>query len=1024
MADPFGCEQRRAAVLAAWAADPARLREDTNAELDAVAAGPPARLLVELLQNAADAGRAAGAAARVRIALTDTHALIANTGAPLSAAGVAGLATLRASGKVAGGAEGATGRFGTGFAAVLALTDAPEVVSSAGSVRFDRAATAALLPSPTAAAPPVLRLPFALAAAPPAGWTTEVRLPLRDAAAAELAGRLLDELDPALLLTLPGLAEVEVLRPDRPARLLRWTAAPVPDAPGTDLLQLTDGGSTSRWLRRSATVEVPAAELAELPPEDRGAAEHASVAVLVPLADDGGVAPLPAAVAPVLRAPQPTEERIALPLLVVGAFPVEPDRRRTRPGRVRDRLLARAAALAAELAAGLADPFPLIPAGLPGSALDAQLRDALRPALAGARLFPTAAGDRVRPGDALVPDLGAAADAAVELLADEVAGLLGARWAAPARAAAAVGLGARRLDTGGVVELLAGMDRPPEFWARVYAGLAGTRGRVPDVDALAGLPVPLADGRRVTGARGALLPAPGIDAAAFGRAGIGLRLVHPDAADEALLGLGARSATPEQLLGEPAVADSVTSAADRWEDGEDPEPGAAEALADAVLGLLAATAPSATGTGDWLPRLLLPDDDGGLRPAGELLVGGSPLAAVVDREAGFGLLDPALLDRWGLDVLVRAGVLATVPVLRFSDVPLDPDPAAPELVALTGLDGYPDWVDAVLDGLAAAGTGSGPPLADEVVALGDLDLVADWPAALRLLAGDPEARAAIERPTVVRLPEGGRREVEPYARWWLRTHPVAAGHTPGELLLPDADPLLVGLFAPAPAGVPAELLARLGARRDLAGLLADPAAAWDLLDRLGDAERVVGRRQARLLHAALAPVLAADLAASGEPPAPPLAVRAVAGEELVVVPPERGVVVDAPDLLPLVDRPVLPVPLRWARELADVTGAPLASELHPYGVASEGVGETVALPLLGRVAVVRHARLLVDTPRGPRETGWRAVGGRVHCGPDARDLARAAAWAAGAWGLRHAVAAALADPAVRLLVAAEEDLAD
>ncbi|MCW2746345.1 MAG: hypothetical protein JWM48_2895, partial [Mycobacterium sp.] len=32
--------------------------------------------------------------------------------------------------------------------------------------------------------------------------------------------------------------------------------------------------------------------------------------------------------------------------------------------------------------------------------------------------------------------------------------------------------------------------------------------------------------------------------------------------------------------------------------------------------------------------------------------------------------------------------------------------------------------------------------------------------------------------------------------------------------------------------------------------------------------------------------------------------------------------------------------------------------------------------------------------------------------------------AAGAWGLRHAVAAALADPAVRLLVAAEEDLAD
>jgi hypothetical protein len=1004
VADPFGCEQRRAAVLAAWAADPARLREDTNAELDAVAAGTPARLLVELLQNAADAGRAAGAPARVRITLTDTHLLVANTGAPLTAEGVTGLATLRASAKVAGhaSADGATGRFGTGFAAVLALTDAPEVVSAAGSVRFDRAATAALLQDPAAAAP-ALRLPFALDAAPPAGWTTEVRLPLREDGAAALAEQLLDRLDPALLLTLPGLAEVEVVRPGHPSRLLRWTARPLPDVPGTERLELTDGPATSLWLRRGATVEVPAAELAELPPEDRGAAEHAAVAVLVPLTDDGAVAGLP-----------------ALPLLVVGAFPVEPDRRRTRPGRVRDRLLARAAALVAELAAGLDDPFPVIPSGLPGSALDAELREALLPALAGERLLPTAAGDRVRPGDALVPDLGPAADAAVELLADEVSGLLGPRWAAPARAAAAVGLGARRLDTAGLVDLLGGLDRPPEFWRRVYAGLAGTRGRVPDTDALAGLPVPLADGRRVTGARGALLPARGVDAAAFGRAGIGLRLVHPDAADEALLTLGARSATPEQLLAEPAVADAVTTAAERWEDGEDPAPGEAEALADAVLGLLAATAPAVPVPG-WLPRLLLPADDGGLRPAGELLVGGSPLADVVDREAGFGVLDPALLDRWGLDVLVRAGALAAIPVLRLAEVPLDPEPDAPELDAL---DGYPEWVDAVLDELAAAGDRGGPPLAEELLALGDLDLVADWPAALRLLAGDPEARAAIERPTVVRLPDGGRREVEPYARWWLRTHPVVAGHAPGELLLPDGDRLLAGLFEPVPAGVPVDLLAQLGARRELADVLADPSAAWDLLDRLGDAERTVDRQQVRRLHAALAPVLAADATAGDEPPAPPLAVRAVAGDQLVVAPPERCVVVDRPDLLPLVDRPVLPVPLRWARDLASVTGAPLAGQLHAFPVVSEGREQRVELPLLGPVTVVRHERLLVDTPQGPRETGWRAVGGRVHAGPGTRDLARAAAWAAGAWGLRHAVAAALEDAAARLLVAAEEDLAD
>ena len=56
---------------------------------------------------------------------------------------------------------------------------------------------------------------------------------------------------------------------------------------------------------------------------------------------------------------------------------------------------------------------------------------------------------------------------------------------------------------------------------RLYPALQG----VPDRDALAALPVPLADGRTVTGPRGVLLPGPELDAAAL--AGLPLRLADP-----------------------------------------------------------------------------------------------------------------------------------------------------------------------------------------------------------------------------------------------------------------------------------------------------------------------------------------------------------------------------------------------------------------------------------------------------------------------------------------------------------------
>src|SRR3954465_7969157 len=139
--DPFGTAAVRERVLAGGAASAARFREDANAEEDLVRGGYRDRLLVELAQNAADAAVRAGVPGRLRLGLGGDVLRAANTGAPLDAAGVQGLATLRASGKR--DETGTVGRFGVGFAAVLAASHEPAVVSTTGAVRFSAAGTRA-----------------------------------------------------------------------------------------------------------------------------------------------------------------------------------------------------------------------------------------------------------------------------------------------------------------------------------------------------------------------------------------------------------------------------------------------------------------------------------------------------------------------------------------------------------------------------------------------------------------------------------------------------------------------------------------------------------------------------------------------------------------------------------------------------------------------------------------------------------------------------------------------------------------
>jgi hypothetical protein len=992
-------------VLAAWAASPARFREDANAEEDLVRGAYRDRVIVELAQNAADAAIRAGRPGMLRLTLRAEALIASNVGAPLDAAGVEALSTLRASAKRSGDT---VGRFGVGFAAVLALTDAPQVHSSTGSVGWSTTRTAELVAGEPAlagelarraGAVPALRLPFPLPGDPEPGWDTTVVLPLRDAAALALAARLLGSLDAALLLSLPGLDTVEVAADEVPRRLSAVRE-------GEDVL-LTDDETTTRWRTAAATGRLPAELLANRPTEERDRADW-SLLWAVPVTPAGTPLPLPAGVPAVVHAPTPTDEPLTLPALLIAPLPLDAGRRQVSPGPLRDWLLDQAAAAYVDLLRDLTpDPavLRLVPTGLATGGIDARLRAAVGDRLPTVPLLPAAedAGLLLRPRDAVALDLGAATGPALDVLRDVVPGLLPEPWCRAAGRAALDALGVRRLGISELVDLLAGLNRPPAWWRQLYAVLADA----PDRDALGSLPVPLADGGSASGPRGLVLAGPEVAAASL--AALGLRAVHPEAADPLLLRLGAVEATPRALLAEPRVRAAVEASYD----AEDPGP-----LADAVLALVGAAGLTA-GEEPWLAELALPAVDGEWHPAGELLLPGAPLAGVVEADAPFGMVDPVLLDAVGPEVLVAVGVLRTFAVVRDTDVPVDPDAATHDLADEAA------WLDAAAPRLPA---GSGLAVLPEFAAVRDLEFVAAdrWDAALELLA-EPPLRALVTEPALVRLGTGARADVASYTRWWLSRHPVLAGRRPGELRLPGADPMLGGLYDEVAGSLDPAFLRALGCPATVADVLADDESALDLLARLGDARWQVERGELAGLYARLA-------AALGEPDPPPTHVRAVVAGKLAVVAAESAVVAEAPDLLPLVgDRAVVPAPAAAIEQVARLLDVELAGELAAYPVVSTGSRRPVppvARELLSPGAPAEYREhdplRVLDAAGNAKPVPWRYVDEAVHvdraAGPAA--LGRALAWAAGMWPRRLPVVAALTDPAALGQLAAEADFED
>ncbi|WP_329135478.1 sacsin N-terminal ATP-binding-like domain-containing protein [Streptomyces sp. NBC_00670] len=1022
-ADPFGTARLRRGVLDAWATSPARFREDANAEEDLVLGGYRDRLVVELAQNAADAAARAGVPGRLRLTLRDGVLAAANTGAPLDAAGVESLATLRASAK-RDAAPGAVGRFGVGFAAVLAVSDEPAVLGRHGGVRWALAEARDLAADTAAHSPglgdeirrrdghvPLLRLPFAAEGRAPEPYDTVVVLPLRDPAAEGLAERLLDAVDDALLLALPGLEEVVVeVREAEPRTLRRY-------ADGSDTVVEDSAHGTTRWRTAADHGPLDAALLVDRPVEER-LRPHWSVTWAVPVDADGG--PARPRTSPVVHAPTPSDEPLGVPALLIASLPLDSTRRHAAPGPLTDFLVERAADAYAEL---LAEWRPvtdgvlgLVPGPLGKGELDGALRRAILERLPRTAFLPPAnpptaepdTGDddgtlpeALRPRDAEVVE-GAGADT-VRVLAEVLTGLLPAGLE---RRVELRTLGVARVPLTEAVDRLAGLEKDPGWWWRLYDSLAGV-----DPDRLSGLPVPLADGRTTIGPRQVLLPAAdGPRVAPDALARLGLKVAHPDAAHPLLEKLGALPATPRAVLTTPqvraAVAASLDDEAPGWdEDGLDPEE-----LADTVLALVR-DAGLEPGDEPWLGALALPDEDGEPAPAGELVLPGSPFAAVM-REDELALVDAELAERWGEQPLAACGVLAGFQLVRATDVVLDPDElepregdfAEPDDAGL--LDAVDVWCEDVLDRLPE---GPVPPVATEIVAVRDLDLVDDdhWPEALALLARPP-LRDALTQPVRVLLPDGTHEVVRPYTAWWLRGHPVLDGRRPAGLRAAGGDPLLHGLYdeADATGFEDEQVLRALGVRTSVAALLDEPGGAAELLDRLADPDRPVTAAQLHGLYGALAELDPERVTLPDE-------VRAVVDGEVTVVDAADAVVVDSPDLLPFTAGvPLLPVRPSLAGELAELFQVRRLSESVTGEVGSEGTEHDVPGPvrvLLGAGTprtYVEHDELVVDGVG----IDWRRTRDGVVHAATLEGVAAGLAWAAGQWPRRFEVAALLEDP--------------
>jgi hypothetical protein len=436
--------------------------------------------------------------------------------------------------------------------------------------------------------------------------------------------------------------------------------------------------------------------------------------------------------------------------------------------------------------------------------------------------------------------------------------------------------------------------------------------------------------------------------------------------------LGARHAGATDLL--DATRDAVERSLADAESGLD-----TDRLRHTVLTLTSESG-ALPGEHPWLGALALPDDAGGHRRADDLALPGSALLDLLDEDAP--LLRQDVADAWPAHVLAAVGVLTGFAVV------VDEEPAGPD----HDLADEQDWWDGLDEPLA------------RMTAVRDLDLVADdaWPAALRLLAAEPDTWQALHEP-------------RGYTGWWIAHHALLDGRPPNAWRL-DTAAELAGLYdVVPPVGVDESVLTAIGVRATL------DVTDGELLDRLGDPDREVPAGATLRAHAALARAVR-DGTLGTDDIEPPNAVRSLTGQ---VVPAAEGLVLDVPWVLPVVEpeRAVAAGPdFALAEPLAELLDLPLASEELAATVI--GAADLVRWADLGAVVDACDLAGIPVPPGGPRvhhrlavrvdevehEVTWWVEDGVPHCLDSTAGLARALAWAADRWADRHLLAALLDDP--------------
>ncbi|MBJ7288017.1 hypothetical protein [Williamsia sp.] len=646
--DPFDTATIRHGVLESWRLSATRLAEDAASEADLVEIGYRDRLLTELAANAADA--AIDDDGELAIWATPDNLLhVANTGAPLSASGVAALAALRVSAKTTGSDQSqhtSVGRFGVGFSSVAAVGVEVAIRSTLGGVVFGTRRTAEALADAGIAAGdrvPMLRLPWPDPVAPTTGFDTEVVIELRPGLdAADLVADMDAQIE-TLLLELTALRAI-ICGGRRVERTIISTA-------GVDTVVVGDRS----WVQ----VRTPHARwlMPGTPSRPR------------PVHDE------------VLHAPTRTDVELTLPALCVADVALTPDRRGLHP----DADIARTATGYHHLALALDPVERLAVVPTPGFAAG-RVDDALRTAVLGdlidSRWLPTADDALAQPNRAVVlagltEDLGA-------LLADVLDGLVHPALSDNISLPALRSLRVEQITLADVVERLSGMTREPSWWSSLYDALTPLIVDDRAAGEIGAIPVPRADGRVSIGARG-LVIADRHDLISDNAPAVvisWLPTVHPDAVHPLLERLGARRMTVGEIVDDPALRAAIDHADD-------------DAITEEVLALLA-TDPAAP-VPEWLGGLLVPDADDELRPADELLLPDSPVASVLAPDSPFGIVDAATVARHGPEVLRRIGVGWGFTLIA-DELPAGPDHDLPdENRWWNSLDTEPQQMTAVRD---------------------------------------------------------------------------------------------------------------------------------------------------------------------------------------------------------------------------------------------------------------------------------------------------------------------------------------